>query len=125
MTRMRDLLAAGGLCLALTGCMAHADGPGALADLDDMQVAAAPAPGSPLTLDTPVGRICDDPRGRAVLDRNLPGLRKNPNYFLFQGMSLRELASMSGGRITHAKLEKVRVDLAAMSGGPTPRVAAH
>jgi hypothetical protein len=70
-----------------------------------------------LTLDTPVGQICDDPRGRAVLDRDLPGLRSNPNYFLFEGMSLRQLARMSGGRITREKLESVRLDLAAISRG--------
>ena len=55
------------------------------------------------------------PRGRAALDRNIPALRKNPNYFLFQGFSLRQLAEMSGGKITQAKLEGVRADLASTS----------
>ena len=65
------------------------------------------------------------PRGRAVLDSNLPGLRKNPNYFLFQGFTLRQLAGMSGGKITQAKLESVRADLAATPSGPAAAVATH
>jgi hypothetical protein len=114
MTRARDLLGACGLCIALAGCATHGVGPDASAAPDKPQAAHAR-----LTLDTPIGQICDDPRGRAALDRNLPDLRKNPNYFLFQSMSLRQLASMSGGRISKAKLESVRLDLAAAPSGPT------
>jgi hypothetical protein len=115
MTRARALLGFGSLCIALAGCASHGDGPSAAGP------AKAQTASMQLTLDTPIGEICDDPRGRAALDRNLPGLRKNPNYFLFQGFSLRQLASMSGGRITQATLESVRLDLAATpSGRVTP-----
>lgn len=113
MTSALDLPGVGALCLALAGCASHGADQSAFAGAAKTQVASAQ-----LTLDTPISQICDDPRGRAVLDRNLPGLRKNPNYFLFQGMSLRQLASMSGGRISKTKLEIVRADLAATPSGP-------
>ncbi len=106
MSRIRHLLGLGGLCIALAGC---ASAPSHSAS------GAATSATAELTLDTPISQICDDPRGRAVLDRNLPNLRKNHNYLLFEGMSLRQLASMSGGKITQAKLESVRLDLAALS----------
>lgn len=106
----RELLALGGLCIALAGCATHGPGPSASA-------AASPGATAQLDLDTPIGQICDDPRGRAALDRNLPNLRKNPNYFLFKGMSLRQVASMSGGKISSDQLENVQRDLAAISGG--------
>jgi hypothetical protein len=115
MTRARALLGVGGLCLVLAGCATHG-GPSD-AGLDKTQARSAR-----LTLDTPISELCDDPRGRAVLDRNLPGLRTNPNYFLFQGFSLRQLASMSGGKITKAKLESIRLDLAAT---PSTSVGTH
>jgi hypothetical protein len=107
MTLVRHLFGFGAVGVALAACATHAPAPVASGP------AAAQSASLALSLDTPVGQICDDPRGRAVLDRNLPDLRKNPNYFLFQGMSLRDLARMSGGKITHEKLERVRLDLAA------------
>ena len=63
------------------------------------------------TLNTPVYRIVADPDGRAVLDRDLPGLTSNPSYVLFSDMSLAQLAPMSSGRLTQASLDKVRADL--------------
>jgi len=105
-TRARDLLGLGALCLALAGCASAGVGPSASAG-------SAPG-GAQLTLDTPIGQICEDPRGRAALDRNLPNLRKNPNYFLFKGMSLRQVASLSGGKISDDKLDSVQRDLAAL-----------
>lgn len=106
-TRARDLFGVGALCIALAGCATPAASPSASAG-------AAPSASAQLTLDTPIGQICEDPRGRAALDRNLPNLRKNPNYFLFKGMSLRQVASMSGGKISSDKLESVQRDLAAL-----------
>ena len=112
MTRAIDLIGVGGLCIILAGCAIHG-GPSASAGPALSHKATAQ-----LTLDTPIGQICDDPRGRAVLDGKLPGLRTNPNYFLFQSMSLRQLASMSSGKITSEDLESVRLALAATSRGP-------
>jgi hypothetical protein len=120
MTRAGDLLGVGGLCIILAGCATSGGVSNASAGISETHAAAAR-----LTLDTPIGQICDDPRGRAVLDRTLPGLRKNPNYFLFQGWSLRQLAGMSNGRITPDTLERVRLDLAAVSDGRAAAGEAH
>jgi hypothetical protein len=127
MTRSRILLGVGSLCIVLGGCATHRV---ATTDIDAIDLAAtdagsATAADGQLTVDTPIGKICDNPRGRAALDRNLPELRKNPNYFLFQGFSLRQLASMSGGRISQAKLDSVQVDLASKPSAQGAAGGAH
>ena len=134
MTSARALLRTGGFCIALAAIAGPAGaGASAAADpfagpLPDLE-AATPAPeevaGDPLTLDTTIRHICADPRGRAALDRDMPGLRKNPNYFLFAGFSLRQLAGMSGGRITQDKLESLRLDLAGTSSGQVDQAGTH
>jgi hypothetical protein len=82
--------------------------------------AVAPAPAKPakprvFTLDTPVERIAADPQGRAVLERDVPGLMANKEYALFDDMSLSEIALMSGGRLTKSKLALVKSDLIELS----------
>jgi hypothetical protein len=70
-------------------------------------------PVSTLSLDTPVEQIAADPRGKAILNRDVPGLLANPSYFLFKNMSLSQLAAASGGRLTKAELDLVQADLLA------------
>ena len=74
---------------------------------------ASVAPGG-FTLDTPIEVIAADPRGEAVLNKNLPGLLTNPNYYLFKGMSLKALASASSGRVSRQTLAQTLADLAAL-----------
>ena len=71
------------------------------------------APGG-FTLDTPIEVIAADPRGEAVLNKNLPGLLTNPSYYLFRGMSLKALASASSGRVSQQTLAQTLADLAAL-----------
>jgi hypothetical protein len=68
-------------------------------------------------LDTPIDQIAADPRGKAVLQRDLPGMMASPHYPLFSGMSLSQLAPLSGGHLTPAKLGRVKADLEALSPG--------
>jgi hypothetical protein len=68
-------------------------------------------PASTLSLDTPVEQIAADPRGKAILNDDVPGLLANPNYFMVENMSLSQIAAISGGRITKAELDLVRADL--------------
>jgi hypothetical protein len=77
----------------------------------------APKPAKPhvFTLNTPVERIAADPRGKAVLDRDVPGLMANKNYPMFDDMSLSEIALVSGGKLTRSKLELVKSDLIQIS----------
>lgn len=69
------------------------------------------------SVQTPIDRIAADQRGKAVLDRDVPGVMSNPNYVIFSSMSLSQLASLSGGRLTQTKLKQVDSDLAELSPG--------
>ena len=76
-----------------------------------------------LDLDTPVGRLCADPRAKAVLDTDLPGLTTRPEYPFFKSMSLNTLKKMSHGKMSDADLAKVRDQLAQIEE-PPPEMAA-
>jgi hypothetical protein len=77
--------------------------------------AVAPAGKPAFTLDTPVNRIAADPNGKAILDRDVPGLMASKEYPLFDDMSLSQIAIMSGGKLTKVKLNLVQTDLVEMS----------
>jgi hypothetical protein len=78
--------------------------------------AAAPAAAAgALTLDTPIQDIAAHPAGKAILDKDLPGLTTHPAYDQFKSMSLKEVAPMSQGAITDAMLAKTGADLATLS----------
>jgi hypothetical protein len=76
---------------------------------------APPAPAGPLTLNTSIEAICATPAGKAVLDRDLPGLTGRPEFPMFKGMTLKQIEPMSKGHITDAVLAKVERDLAALN----------
>jgi hypothetical protein len=83
-------------------------------------VTAAPNDPAPphrpaFSLDTPLNHIAADKRGKAVLERDLPGLMASRSYALFDDMSLSQIAVVSGGRLTKAKLDTVQADLAQLS----------
>ena len=89
-------------------------------------VQAAPAPAAPvaaplaakpvsrLNLDTPVETIAADPKGKAVLDADLPTLTAHPMYDSFKGMSLNQLQSYAADQLSAPVLAKVAIDLAAV-----------
>lgn len=66
-----------------------------------------------LGLDTPLSELMADPRTRKVMDRRLPGLKDNPHYAMIEGMSLREIAPMSEGKLTPEVLAKIDAELQA------------
>jgi hypothetical protein len=68
------------------------------------------------SLDTPIAELIADPRAKAILDRDVPGMSDDPNLPKFQALSLRKLAPLSGGQMTAALLAKVGADLAAIDG---------
>jgi hypothetical protein len=76
---------------------------------------AAKTPPGPLSLNTPIEAICATPAGKAVLDRDLPGLTGRPEFDMFKAMTLKQLQPMSKGHITDAVLAKVAGDLAAVN----------
>ena len=67
------------------------------------------------SLNTPLDRIAADKRGKAILERDLPGLMASRSYVLFDDMSLTQIATMSGGRLSQTKLNLVEADLAQLS----------
>jgi hypothetical protein len=91
-----------------------------LASLAGCAQALAPAVPRPpsFSLDTPLDRIAADQRGKAVLDRDLPGLMASRSYLLFDDMSLSQIATVSGGKLTQTKLDRVRADLSRLSDPP-------
>ena len=66
------------------------------------------------SIQTPVDRIVANPAGKAVLDRDMPGFTTNRGYFLVSDMSLVQIAMISQGRLTTAKLDQVQADLASI-----------
>ena len=78
---------------------------------------AAPAQ-SNSSLDVPIENIAASSSGRAVLDKDFPGLRTQTMYGAFKALSLNQIAAMSSGRITPDMLAQAQTDLSAP--GPTP-----
>ena len=111
------------MSLMLAGCAAHLG-----AAVDNSAATRRPALASSnvtpvllLSIDTPIVQVAADPAGRAILERDLPGLLERPEYAMFKTMSLKKLAGLSGGKLTDTKLAKVQSDLAAVRRGNAPR----
>ncbi len=93
---------------------------------DDTLASARPQPATKLfSIDTPVGKLCSTLEGRAVIDRDMPGLTGRPEFPFFKHMSLRQLQAASNGKMSTADLAKVSLDLSAIaSPAATPFVRA-
>ena len=120
MSRSLRLLVVVGAAATATAC-AHAPPGGdevALAPLGEDLIPPPAAKGRRshvITADTPIAVICAHPAGRAVLDRDLPGLTSRPEYVFFKGMSLKALQPMSHGKLTDADIQRVDEDLRALA----------
>lgn len=86
---------------------------GAVPDAGEPQPNTA-APETAFSLDTPIEALVASRRARRVLDKEMPGLSSDKNLPKFSKLSLRQLAPLSGGRVTPELLEKVRVGLAGL-----------
>lgn len=75
--------------------------------------AAAPAATAAVTIDSPIEAIAATPAGKASFEKNMPELLPHPAYEQFKGMTLRDLAPLSGGTITDEKIAAVDADLKA------------
>lgn len=77
--------------------------------------AAAAAPAAPkFSLDTPIEALVADPKAKAVIEADLPGLSTHPAFDQFKAMSLRQLQPMSNGALSDEVLKKVSDDLTAI-----------
>ena len=121
------VLAACSLAGSLAGACAHGPGPGsAQMSAKDMPelgeegglTGATPVLLAKLDINTSVGRLCADPRAKAVLDIDLPGLTTRPEFPFFKNMSLKTLKKMSHGQMTDADLAKVQAELSQIDSAP-------
>ena len=69
-------------------------------------------------LDRPIEIIAASPRGRAILDKDFPGLRNHAMYGFFKSMSLHQIAAMSKGRMTPEMMAQAETDLAKLTFAP-------
>jgi hypothetical protein len=78
------------------------------------QTAPAPAAAAAmLTIDSPIEALVADPKAKAVVDANFPGMTAHPAYEQFKGMSVKQLQPMSQGVITDEAVKKAEAELAA------------
>jgi hypothetical protein len=118
-------MSCGSMRMALVMC-ALALMPAALRAQPATEVAAlnqavAPQP-SNSTLDVPIKEIAASLSGRAILDKDFPGLRAHAMYGFFKAMSLNQIGAMSHGEITPAMLAQARTDLSALPSKPVASV---
>jgi hypothetical protein len=110
---MSKLILAAAAALLLTAGAAGAQSPTPAPMAMAPGATMAPAAGG-LSLDTPIEQIVANPAGKAVLDKDIPGLTTHPAYDQFKSMSLKEVQPMSQGALTDPMLAKAGTDLAAL-----------
>ena len=106
-----NLFAAAAALSVLAAAPAFAQAPAA-APAPAPAPAAAPAAAGALSVETtPIETIVANPAGKAVLDKDLPGLTTHEAYDQFKAMTLSQVAPMSQGAITPEGLKAVQADL--------------
>jgi hypothetical protein len=66
------------------------------------------------TLDTTLGTLLDDPKAKAVLEQNLPGVSNNPMVAMAKGMTLKMILAMPQAAqlgLTKQKAEAILVEI--------------
>jgi hypothetical protein len=86
----------------------------------DPDPTGTPALHAGFTLDTPIAELVADPRARAVLDKDLPGLSDDPNLAKFSALSLRKFQPLTGGQLTDKLLQQTANDLVLAASGNAP-----
>jgi hypothetical protein len=61
--------------------------------------------------DSTLGEILDDEKGKAVLEKYMPGVSKDPRVAMGRGMTLKQIATFLPAQITPALLQAVDEDL--------------
>jgi hypothetical protein len=77
---------------------------------------ATPIPASPVpySRDTPIEILAADPAAVAILNKDLPGLLRDPEYPVFKHMSLKAIRDASGGDLSAEDVNKTVADLQAI-----------
>lgn len=66
------------------------------------------------TIESSIEALENDAATKAVLEKHLPGLAEHPAYSQFKGMTLRQVAPLSGGKITDEIIAAIDADLKAL-----------
>ena len=66
------------------------------------------------TIESSIEALINDPATKAVMDKHLPGLAEHSAYGQFKGMTLRQVAPFSEGKITNAIIAAIDADLKAL-----------
>jgi len=104
-----NLFAAAAALSVLAAAPAFAQAPAAAAPAP--APAAAPAAAGALSVEnTPIETIVANPAGKAVLDKDLPGLTTHEAYDQFKAMTLAQVAPMSQGALDDAKLKALQAE---------------
>ena len=90
-------------------------------EVASLNQAVAPEPSSS-SLDVPIMDIAAFSGGRAILDKDFPGLRTHPMYGFAKVMTLNQITAMSHGEITPDMLAQAQTDLSALSFKPVASV---
>lgn len=78
--------------------------------------ASAPAPAAAkLTIDSSIETIAADPKGKAILDAQFPGMLAHESYPMFKAMSLKQVQPYAQGKITDEQVAKVAAELAKLN----------
>ena len=64
-----------------------------------------------LSIDSTLGEILADEKGKAVLEKHLPGVAAMPQIEMAKGYSLKAIAPMSQGQVTDEMLKAIAEDL--------------
>ena len=64
-----------------------------------------------LSIDSTLGDILADEKGKAVLEKHMPGVSTHPQLAMAKGMTVKAIASMSQGQITQATIDAINEDL--------------
>ncbi|KQM86016.1 hypothetical protein ASE67_09085 [Sphingomonas sp. Leaf23] len=78
----------------------------------------APAPASAtakLTIDSSIESIAANPKGKAILDAQFPGMLAHESYPMFKGMSLKQVQPYAQGKVTDEQVAKVAAELAKLN----------
>jgi hypothetical protein len=61
--------------------------------------------------DSTLGEILDNEKGKAVLEKHMPGVSKDPRTAMGRGMTLKQIAAFMPAQITPALLQAIDEDL--------------
>ena len=67
------------------------------------------------TAATSIGTLMDDPVAKVILARHLPAVVSNPQFEMARGMTLADIAPMSGGVITDDAMRAIDKELQAVA----------